>query len=39
VVGHVGLKTIANYLNALADTPLDAAFEPQRWEEQERRVA
>jgi hypothetical protein len=31
-VGHVGLKTIANYVNSMAETPLDAAFEPQQWE-------
>jgi len=39
VVGHVGLKTIANYVNSLADTPLDAAFQPQEWDAKERKVA
>jgi AhpD family alkylhydroperoxidase len=27
----IGLKTISNYFNALARTPLDDAFEPQAW--------
>lgn len=31
VVGHVGLKTIANYINSMAETPLDTAFQPQQW--------
>src|SRR5207244_8112843 len=30
VVGHVGLKTLANYTHALAGFPLDEAFEPQQ---------
>lgn len=28
----VGLKTISNYFNALAGTPLDDAFTPQAWQ-------
>lgn len=28
----VALKTISNYSNHLAETPLDAGFEPARWE-------
>jgi uncharacterized peroxidase-related enzyme len=39
VVAHVGLKTIANYVNAIAETPLDAAFEPQQWDPTQVRVA
>src|SRR5262245_15765958 len=39
VIGHVGLKTIANYLNNLVNTPLDAQFEPQRWNPQEQHVS
>jgi uncharacterized peroxidase-related enzyme len=31
VIGHIGLKTIANYINNLAHTPLDQAFQPQAW--------
>ncbi len=31
VVTGVALKTISNYMNHIADTPLDAAFEPLRW--------
>jgi len=32
VVLGVAMKTISNYTNHLAAPPLDAAFEPQRWE-------
>lgn len=32
VVLGLGLKTMSNYLNHLADTPLDAAFKSARWE-------
>lgn len=32
VVLGVGLKTMSNYTNHLANTPLDPAFEPARWE-------
>lgn len=32
VIGHVALKTAHNYVHALAQPPLDAAFESQRWE-------
>lgn len=32
VIGHVGLKTISNYVNHIADTPLDHAFQAQAWE-------
>ena len=28
----IGLKTISNYFNAVAGTPLDDAFEPQAWQ-------
>ena len=31
VLAHVGLKTIANYINNLAETPLDEAFQAQAW--------
>jgi uncharacterized peroxidase-related enzyme len=31
VVSIVALKTLSNYANHLAHTPLDAAFEPHRW--------
>jgi uncharacterized peroxidase-related enzyme len=31
VVLGVGLKTLSNYANHLAKTPLDAQFEPHRW--------
>ena len=39
VIGRVGLKVIANFANNLAATPLDNAFEPQRWERRQLRVA
>lgn len=39
VIGHVGLKTIMNYVNNLADTTLDEAFEPQRWTPKRSRAA
>ena len=32
VVVGVGLKTISNYFNALAGTPLDEAFKAQAWQ-------
>jgi uncharacterized peroxidase-related enzyme len=32
VAGRVGLKTFANLVNNVAQTPLDEAFEPQRWQ-------
>ena len=31
VITLVALKTMSNYTNHIADTPLDEAFEPQRW--------
>lgn len=31
ILGHVGLKTIANYLEPIARQPLDAAFQPRAW--------
>ena len=31
VVLGVGLKTISNYINHFADTPLDEAFAPREW--------
>ncbi len=39
VVGHVGLKTLANYVHALSDAPLDAAFQPQQWDAEQLEVA
>jgi uncharacterized peroxidase-related enzyme len=39
VVGHVGLKVIANYANALTNVPLDAAFLPHQWDAQQLKVA
>ena len=39
VVGHVGLKTIANYTHALAGFPLDEAFRPQQWDAPDVKVA
>lgn len=39
VVGHVGLKTLANYVHALTNAPLDAAFQPQRWDAKQPKVA
>src|SRR5713101_3546708 len=39
VVGHVGLKVLANYTNALTDVPLDEAFQPQQWDAPELEVA
>jgi uncharacterized peroxidase-related enzyme len=35
VIAHIGLKTIANYINTLADTPLDEAFQAQAWKADE----
>jgi len=31
VVLGVGMKTLSNYTNHLADTPLDEAFQPAKW--------
>jgi len=31
VIVGVGLKTLSNYTNHIADTPLDAGFAPQAW--------
>ncbi len=39
VVGQVGLKTLHNYVHALTQAPLDAAFEPQRWDANQLGVA
>jgi uncharacterized peroxidase-related enzyme len=39
VVGLVGLKTLENYVHALTKAPLDAAFEAQRWDPQQLKVA
>ena len=39
VVGQVGVKTLHNYVHALTKAPLDAAFEPQRWDAEQLRVA
>src|SRR3989442_5456742 len=32
VVGHVGLKTLANYVHALTGAPPDEAFRPHPWD-------
>ena len=39
VVGLVGVKTLENYAHALTNAPLDAAFQAQRWEPTQRKVA
>ncbi len=39
VVGHVGLKVLANYTHALTGAPLDEAFQPQQWNAPELEVA
>ena len=31
VIGGVALKTLSNYVNHAADTPLDPAFEAHKW--------
>lgn len=31
VILAVGMKTLSNYTNHIAETPLDAAFEPAKW--------
>jgi uncharacterized peroxidase-related enzyme len=31
VIVGVGMKTVSNYVNHVADTPLDAAFQPAAW--------
>ncbi|GMR18190.1 MAG: carboxymuconolactone decarboxylase family protein [Gammaproteobacteria bacterium] len=31
VLVGVGMKTLSNYTNHIADTPLDTAFQPQAW--------
>ena len=31
VLVGVGMKTLSNYTNHIADTPLDTAFQPQEW--------
>ncbi|MCG8435980.1 MAG: carboxymuconolactone decarboxylase family protein [Gammaproteobacteria bacterium] len=31
VILGVGLKTLSNYTNHFADTPVDQAFQPQAW--------
>lgn len=33
VLVGVGMKTLSNYTNHIADTPLDKAFQPQAWSE------
>jgi hypothetical protein len=35
----VGLKTLHNYVHALSNAPLDAAFEPQQWDPKQLQVA
>jgi len=32
VLVGIGMKTLANYTNHIADTPLDVAFQPQEWQ-------
>ena len=39
VVGHVGLKVIASYVHALAQFPVDEAFQQQRWDASRLKVA
>ena len=39
VVGHVAAKTLANYIHAITNAPLDAAFHPQRWDAKQLKVA
>jgi uncharacterized peroxidase-related enzyme len=39
VVGHVAAKTLANYVHALTDAPLDEAFQPQQWDAEQLEVA
>src|SRR5438128_5756867 len=39
VVGHVAAKTLANYIHAITNAPLDAAFQPQRWDAKQLKVA
>ena len=39
VVGVVAVKTFDNYVHALTKAPLDKAFEPQRWDPRQARVA
>lgn len=39
VVGVVAVKTFDNYVHALTHAPLDRAFEPQRWDPRQARVA
>lgn len=31
VLVGVGMKTLSNYTNHIADTPLDVAFQPKVW--------
>ena len=31
VIGWLGLKTITNFINHIAETPLDSAFSSQKW--------
>jgi len=39
VVGHVAAKTLANYIHAITNAPLDSAFQPQRWDAKQLKVA
>lgn len=39
VVGHIGLKVLANYVHALTRAPLDAGFQPRAWKASELRAA
>lgn len=32
VILVIGMKTLSNYTNHIAETPLDAAFEPAKWQ-------
>jgi alkylhydroperoxidase family enzyme len=37
VLAILALKTLSNYTNQIAETPLDTVFEPQRWEKRTQR--
>lgn len=39
VILGVGLKTMSNYANHIADTPLDAAFQPNAWSKRSETVS
>ena len=37
VLVGIGMKTLSNYTNHIADTPLDVAFQPQEWQKVDER--